>query len=166
VGELVGVLQCIPLLGTFSSAAAHKLPLASALFSCGKRLAPSARVSKADASWFYHTRKHTIVTCSLAHSKRDTQCMYNVTLTCVRVTIAVEKQYYVFVCVRTRARARARACVLPCLSRMQRVCAILWRHLWPVWLNIFRHYLINGAVFGKKVTGHKMCVLILSTIFA
>jgi hypothetical protein len=29
----------------------------------------------------------------------------------------------------------------------------------------FPHYLINGAIFGKKVIEHKMCVLILSTTF-
>ena len=30
---------------------------------------------------------------------------------------------------------------------------------------IFRHYLINGAISGKKVTEHKMCVFIFSTTF-
>ena len=29
--------------------------------------------------------------------------------------------------------------------------------------HIFRHYLINGAIFGKKVTKHKMSVLIFYT---
>ena len=33
--------------------------------------------------------------------------------------------------------------------------------MWPVRLyHIFPHYLINGTVFGEKVTGHKICVLI------
>jgi hypothetical protein len=30
---------------------------------------------------------------------------------------------------------------------------------------IFPRYLINGAIFGKRVTEHKMCVLIFSTTF-
>jgi hypothetical protein len=39
-------------------------------------------------------------------------------------------------------------------------------HLWPALLyNIFPHYLINGTIFEKKATEHKMCVLILSTNF-
>ena len=34
-------------------------------------------------------------------------------------------------------------------------------HLWPARLyNIFPHYLINGTIFGKKITELKMCVLI------
>ena len=37
--------------------------------------------------------------------------------------------------------------------------------LWPVRVyNIF-HYLMNGAIFEKKVTEHKICVLIFSTTF-
>ena len=32
-------------------------------------------------------------------------------------------------------------------------------HLWLVWLHhIFPHYLINGMIFGKKITEHKICV--------
>ena len=35
-------------------------------------------------------------------------------------------------------------------------------HLRPLWLHhIFRHYLINGTIFGKKVTEHKTCFVIL-----
>ena len=29
--------------------------------------------------------------------------------------------------------------------------------------HIFSHYLINGTIFGKKVTEHAICVLIFST---
>jgi len=40
-------------------------------------------------------------------------------------------------------------------------------HLWHAPLyNIFPHYFINGTIFEKKVTEHKMCVLIFSTTFA
>ena len=40
-------------------------------------------------------------------------------------------------------------------------------YLWPARLhNIFPRYLINGTIIEKKkVTEHKMCVLILSTTF-
>jgi len=31
--------------------------------------------------------------------------------------------------------------------------------------TMFTHCLINGTIFKKKVTEHKMCVLIFSTIF-
>jgi hypothetical protein len=46
-------------------------------------------------------------------------------------------------------------------------CAILYC-LWPARLyNTFPHYLINGTVSeGEKVTDHKMCVLIFSTILS
>ena len=34
---------------------------------------------------------------------------------------------------------------------MQCTCAVLYCHLWPVWLyRIFTHYLINGTIFGEK----------------
>jgi hypothetical protein len=39
-------------------------------------------------------------------------------------------------------------------------------HLWPAPLkNIFPHYLINGTIFGKKLTEHKMYTLIFCTTF-
>jgi hypothetical protein len=40
--------------------------------------------------------------------------------------------------------------------------------MWPVRLyHIFPYYLINGTIFGKKrVIGHKMRVLIFSTILS
>jgi hypothetical protein len=35
---------------------------------------------------------------------------------------------------------------------MQRVCAILCRHLWPLWIHhIFWHYLINSTIFRKTL---------------
>jgi fructose 1,6-bisphosphatase len=44
---------------------------------------------------------------------------------------------------------------------MQSACAILYCHLWPVWLyHIFSHSLINGTIFKtKNVIGNKMYVL-------
>ena len=46
---------------------------------------------------------------------------------------------------------------------MQCACAIL-SSVWPAPLyNIFPHYLINGTILGgKKITEHKICVLIFS----
>ena len=83
--------------------------------------------------------------------------MYNVALRRIRETIlVVGKQHVLHICVRFCVRALmcacpgawARACVEPCLSSKQRVCAILLRHLWHVWLHcIFRHCLINGTIF-------------------
>jgi hypothetical protein len=41
---------------------------------------------------------------------------------------------------------------------MQSACAILYCRLWPLWhYRIFPHYLINGAIFGKKLLSIK-CV--------
>jgi hypothetical protein len=41
---------------------------------------------------------------------------------------------------------------------MQSACAVLYCHVWPVWLyHIFTHYLINGTIFGKKFIEQK-CV--------
>jgi hypothetical protein len=41
---------------------------------------------------------------------------------------------------------------------MQSACAVLYCHLWPVWLyHIFLHYLINGTIFGKPLLNIK-CV--------
>jgi hypothetical protein len=37
------------------------------------------------------------------------------------------------------------------------ICGLTWVY------NNFPHYLIHGMIFGKKVTEHKMCVLIFST---
>jgi len=45
-------------------------------------------------------------------------------------------------------------------------CDVPYCHLWPVQIyNIFPHYLINGITFQKKVTEHKLCVLIFSATF-
>jgi hypothetical protein len=42
------------------------------------------------------------------------------------------------------------------LFSTQSACAVLYCHLWPVWLyHIFAHYLINGTIFGKKLLNIK-----------
>jgi hypothetical protein len=43
---------------------------------------------------------------------------------------------------------------------MQRACAILWRHFWPLGLrHICRNYLINGEIYRKKVMNIKYVFL-------
>ena len=43
------------------------------------------------------------------------------------------------------------------LSNMQKACAILHCHLWPIQLyHIFPSYLINGTIFGKKFVNIKL----------
>jgi len=53
---------------------------------------------------------------------------------------------------------------------MQSACAILHRHLWPVWLHeMLSQSLINNKIFGAAWGGggvqNTECVLILSTNF-
>ena len=53
-------------------------------------------------------------------------------------------------------------CVKNCLSSMHCSCAVLYCHLWSVWLyHIFPHYLTNGTIFQTKGIEGKMFVLIL-----
>jgi hypothetical protein len=95
-----------------------------------------------------------------------------------------------YFCVCVLARALARACV--CARACFRECVCVWggggtgagvflrtysliypvRHalapyfLRPLWFHhIFRHCLINGTIFRKKVAEHKMSVLIFCTTF-
>ena len=89
--------------------------------------------------------------------RHDSQCRYNEILRRVRATIvAVEKQWVlhnrsVCICSLRYSAGNAHA---PCC------------HLWPAPLyNFFPRCLINGTIFGKKNTEHKMCVLIISTTF-
>jgi hypothetical protein len=49
---------------------------------------------------------------------------------------------------------------------MQTAWAVLYCHLWSIWLyHMFPHYLINGTIFRKKKELHKMCFLIFSANF-
>jgi hypothetical protein len=51
-------------------------------------------------------------------------------------------------------------------TKLRCACAIVYCHLWPVWLcHVFPYYLINGTIFVKKVIEYKMCVLVFSTTF-
>ena len=65
---------------------------------------------------------------------------------------------------RERERECVCVCVRPQLCSIPCACAIC--HLRPLrFYYICPHYLINGTIFKKKVTEHKMCVLISSTTF-
>jgi hypothetical protein len=66
------------------------------------------------------------------------------------------KKYYIFVCVCVLALA----CVYPCLSSMQRVCAILWRHLWRLSPPHFSTLAHKRHDLQEKISEHKSCVLI------
>jgi hypothetical protein len=49
---------------------------------------------------------------------------------------------------------------------MQSACVVLYFPLWLLrFYSIFPHYLINGAIFGKEVTEHKIGVLTFSITF-
>jgi hypothetical protein len=105
-------------------------------------------------------------------SKQDRQCVYNVTLRRVHEPLLMWKsnKYFLLlsVCVRAcvrvcvRARAcmwvlgRAGVCMKPCLSCRQLLWTTLWRHSWPLCLHhTFRHYHLNGAIFGKTLFSMK-----------
>ena len=61
---------------------------------------------------------------------------------------------------------RASVCLRACSLNHSAFNAPPYFHLRSLWVcHIFRHYLINGTIFGKKVTEYKMCVLIFSTTF-
>jgi hypothetical protein len=50
---------------------------------------------------------------------------------------------------------------------MQWACAVLYWHLWPVWLYyILPHYSIKCTILGEKVIKHETCVLTFSTVLA
>jgi hypothetical protein len=95
--------------------------------------------------------KYVEMSCPLSiNLRQEKQYTYNVKSKRVRVNIfcrgkAISTEYY--------------QCVfLPYLSSMQSACAILYCHLWPVWLyHIFPHNLIKGTIFARKVIEHKTC---------
>jgi hypothetical protein len=79
----------------------------------------------------------------------------SITYFCVCVCVCV------YACVRG-----ARARIQSNLPSVQRACAVLYCHLWPLWLHqLFPHYFINGTILIKKVTERKTCLLIFSTTF-
>ena len=102
---------------------------------------------------------HHILSFFTYTNKQHRQCRYNVTTRRVHETIvAVEKhqvQYYILACV----------CVHRCSLTYPARKAPPYCHLRPLWLHhIFRHYLINGTIFGKRLLNTK-CVLIVTRTF-
>ena len=54
---------------------------------------------------------------------------------------------------------------LPKLFGMQSACAVLYYHLWPLWLNhIYPHYLKKRQDFRNDVVEYKVCILIFCAI--
>jgi len=91
----------------------------------------------------------------LFRDNKTGECTYSVTMTCLRVTtVALEMSFTQLKCVSV-------ALVIQHALRMRHIaiCGL------PRSTIFFPHYLINGTIFGKKVTEHKMCVLIFCTTF-
>jgi hypothetical protein len=107
--------------------------------------------------------------------EQEGQCTYNVILSRVQESFLPWKsnKYYILVCACEHecrySGSWACACAyvhVDLLIRMQRVCAILWRHLWPPrsppHFSILSH---KRCDFRKKAIKNKICVLIFSTTF-
>jgi hypothetical protein len=84
------------------------------------------------------------------------KCTYNVILWRVRVSLLLWKtnKHYIVVCVHV-------ALLFHYANRMRQIVTSSVRTLWLQY--IFRHHLINGTIFEKKVTEHETCCLIFST---
>jgi hypothetical protein len=64
------------------------------------------------------------------------------------------------------ARARVRACACARVALLSQHATRNHSHLWPLWLHhIFRHYLINGTIFGKKLNDTKCVLYFLYTFY-
>jgi hypothetical protein len=112
---------------------------------------------------FSPTSRQTLIT-----RREAIYSAYNVTLRRVQQIVAVKKAIsiphfcecvhvdaYVCVCVCARARAARVALLIQDATRMRHIIIYsLWLH------HIFRHYLINGLIFGKTLSNKKLFVLI------
>ena len=86
------------------------------------------------------------------HCYRGKAIIITYLFVCVRASVCV------YVGARARARARARACPYERVVLLIQHATRHHSHVRPLWLHhMFRHYLINGTIFGKKITEHKMC---------
>ena len=89
--------------------------------------------------------------------KQNSQCTYNVTSRRVHKTIvAMEKQLsiiYFCVCVHTCERGcRKRVCTCACVALLIQHATRRHIAICGLWLHrIFRHYLINGMIFGEML---------------
>jgi hypothetical protein len=76
-------------------------------------------------------------------------------------TVAVESnKYYIFVCVRARVHEALR---IQHAIRMRHIVTSFVTPLAPQYFSTLSH---KRHDFRKKVTEHKMCVMIFSTLFA
>jgi hypothetical protein len=71
-----------------------------------------------------------------------------------------------YFCVGGRGFTGAVVCLRACSHTNPACKAPPYCLLRPLWLHhIFRHYLTNGTILGKKVIGCKTCILIFSALF-
>jgi hypothetical protein len=78
------------------------------------------------------------------------QVTFNVTLRRVRELLLSWKSNKCYTLMSVCVRARACSLAYPACNLY--VCAILWRHMWPLWLHhIFWHYLINDTILEKML---------------
>jgi hypothetical protein len=93
----------------------------------------------------YYAKYISLLARQVQDNKQDTQRTYNVTLRHVHVTT----------CSGEAIRITHSECVSAALVfSTQSSCAVLHRHLRPLWLyHIFQHYLINGIIFRKTLLG-------------
>jgi len=80
------------------------------------------------------------------------------TLRLIRSTVVLEKQ--------SRLNFESVSVFLSWLPGMQTACAILYCHLWPLWLcHIFPHYHVKDMIFGEKLLNIKCFFFISFTTF-
>ena len=96
---------------------------------------------------------------TVINKQQDRQCTHNGTLKCVHVSLLPGRnnKYYICKCARARVCVCVRGYSLPdpagnAIAPHCDVICGLWLH------QTFRHYLIYGILFGKKITEHTLCV--------
>ena len=115
------------------------------------------------SSYVLTARQYIKRQCEIHESNYNKIGNVRVTLTLTRVsatTVAVDKQYYIF-----RVCVCVCACVPLVMQHAKNIRRIISSSATSPALQ-FSIFFINGMIFGKKVTEHKMCVLIFSTNFA
>jgi len=111
------------------------------------------RLARFERAFYVQSRSSWTKVCK--SDRQDKQCTYNLTLRRVRTTIvAAEKQWILHNLSVYIYSFRYPAC------NAHAPCCRMWRT--PLH-KIFPHYLINGTIFGKKVSEHKIYVSSFST---
>ena len=104
--------------------------------------------------------------CPFKSVTREAMYVSRNTEACSRIHSCHGKVLHISVCVCVCVVVGAGVCLRACKLTKPTYNAPPYYHLRPLWLHhIFRHYLIKGTIFGKKVTEHKMCVLNFFTAF-